>query len=468
MKASRRLIGTVAALTLVAAACGSDDTTSDAPAETAAAEESVEETESTEAETEAEGDESEEAEEAPVDTDAPVDTEVEAPAEEEEEEFSPPARGDADLVIWADDTRTPVLTPIAQQFADDEGLDVQVLEVPFDQIRDNLSVTGPAGEGPDIIIGAHDWLGELVSNGVVLPIDLGADAELYSDVAVQAFTYDGGVYGLPYATENIALIRNTDLVPDAPATFEELSETALALAADGTVDVPLAIQQDPGDPYHNYPLFTGAGGYIFGQADDGSYLPDDLGLDSEGSLAAAARFAEWSESGLISKDVSFDIMNESFSTGKAPFAITGPWATGGFAEAGVNFAVEPIPSIDGGTPNVFVGVQGFMISAFTENEDLSKTFLLDYLNTEAVQLELFATGGRPPAMLSAFEQVSDDPIVQGFGLAGQQGAPQPSIPEMGSVWESWTDAYNLIFTGTDPAEAFTTAADAIRTKIDEG
>jgi maltose-binding protein MalE len=44
----------------------------------------------------------------------------------------------------------------------------------------------------------------------------------------------------------------------------------------------------------------------------------------------------------------------------------------------------------------------------------------------------------------------------------------PSIPEMGSVWQAWTDAYALIFTGTDPVEAFTAAADQIRTLIAEG
>ena len=35
-------------------------------------------------------------------------------------------------------------------------------------------------------------------------------------------TFNGQLYGVPYAIENIALIRNTDLVPDAPATIEDL------------------------------------------------------------------------------------------------------------------------------------------------------------------------------------------------------------------------------------------------------
>ncbi len=161
-------------------------------------------------------------------------------------------------------------------------------------------------------------------------------------------------------------------------------------------------------------------------------------------------------------------MKEAFSTGKSPFAITGPWNVGDFTDAGINFVVEPIPPVAGGTPQVFVGVQGFMQSAFSENPDLATTFMVDYLGTEEVQLALFEAGGRPPAMLSAYDQVSSDPIIQGFGAAGQQGTPLPAIPEMSAVWESWTDAYSLIFTGTDPVQAFTDAAAQIREKIAEG
>ncbi len=466
MRASRRLLGAAAAIAvLTTAACGSDSSESTDTVEAPSTEATAEETTDTEApadteaeaETDAEETDAEEVDVEEVDVEAPVDTEP---------PYEPPARGDADLVIWADDTRAPVLTPLAEAFSAEEGVEVSVLEVPFDEIRDNLSVQGPAGEGPDIIVGAHDWLGELVSNGVVLPIDLGPDADLYSDVAIDAFTYDGQLYGVPYAIENIALIRNTDLVPDAPATFEELEEVALQLQADGTIEVPLAIQQDPADPYHNYPLFSGSGGYVFGLNDDGSYNPADVGIDSEGGLAAAQNFADWSASGLVNKDVSYDVMIDSFSSGTAPFAITGPWAVGDFE--GVNFVVEPIPPIDGGTPNVFVGVQGFMISAFTENEDLAKTFLLDYLNTEDLQLALYETGGRPPAMTSAFEQVASDAIIEGFGLSGQQGIPQPAIPEMAAVWDNWKDGYSLIFTGTDPTEAFTGAAAAINEAIAAG
>jgi maltose-binding protein MalE len=447
MRARWKLVlAVLAALALLVSACGGDD-----DGDETAAEEETTTTSTTAAEEE-------------------TTTTTAAEGEEAAEEV---VRADADLVIWADDTRTPVITPFAEQFGEDNGLSVAVQELGFDDIRDRLTVAGPAGEGPDIIIGAHDWLGQLVTSGVVAPIDLGATAEEFNPVAIEAFTYEGQLYGLPYAVENVALLRNTELVPEAPATFEELVQVALDLQAQGAVDVPLAIQQDPGDPFHNYPLFSALGGYVFGRDAEGNYDPTDLGIDSEGGLAAAEAFAQWAEQGLISSETSYDVMIESFGTGRAPFAITGPWAISqeetGFAATGVPYVVEPIPPIQGGEPRPFVGVQGFMVSAQAQNALAAQTFLVDFMANEEAQVALFEAGGRPPALTAAFEQVSSDPDIAGFQAAGANGEPLPAIPEMGSVWSAWTDAYQLVLTGQgDPREAFTNAAEQIRTLIEEG
>jgi arabinogalactan oligomer/maltooligosaccharide transport system substrate-binding protein len=85
------------------------------------------------------------------------------------------------------------------------------------------------------------------------------------------------------------------------------------------------------------------------------------------------------------------------------------------------------------------------------------------------QVALFEAGNRPPANAAAFAQVSDDPDIQGFGLSGAEGLPMPAIPEMGSVWSAWTDAYQLILTGAaDPEQAFMDAAAQIRNLIASG
>ncbi|MBK8024322.1 MAG: extracellular solute-binding protein [Chloroflexi bacterium] len=142
-----------------------------------------------------------------------------------------------DLLIWADRTRTPPLSELATAFAEEFGVTVEVQELPMGDIRANLSVVGPTGEGPDIIVAAHDWIGELVLNGAVVPIDLGDKAELFTPGSLSLFTYNGELYGMPYAAENVALVRNTDLVPDAPATWDDVRAITEELVGSGAAGV---------------------------------------------------------------------------------------------------------------------------------------------------------------------------------------------------------------------------------------
>lgn len=462
-----RVFGLLAAASLIGAACGGDDEEAGGdtaePAATTAAEASVEATEAPAAT-----------------TTAPATDATTAPAATEPEGTTAPTappRGDADLVIWADDTRQPVIEEIAATFAEENGITVAVQELEFGQIREQMSLAAPAGNGPDIIIGAHDWLGELVANGVVEPLDVSGVAPNFQQVAIDAFTYEGQTYGLPYAIENIALVRNTDLVPEVPATFEEMIQVATdykAQFADDPTYQGIALQVGPeGDAYHLQPFLSAFGGYIFGQNEDGTYNPEDLGIDSEGGLAAAAFLSEQSAAGLLSADTSYDVMIESFGSGKAAFAVTGPWALSqadnGFVATGVPYEVTPIPAREGGeAPSVFVGVQGFMISSFSEQKDLATSFVLDFMSQESTQLALFETGGRAPALTSAFEQVSTDADVAGFGQSGAAGIPLPAIPEMSNVWSALGLAQVNTLRGDDPAGEFTAAAASIREAIAGG
>ncbi|MDZ7836403.1 MAG: extracellular solute-binding protein [Alkalibacterium sp.] len=48
----------------------------------------------------------------------------------------------------------------------------------------------------------------------------------YNEEAVTAFSYEGAQYGIPAVVETYGLFINTDLVPEAPETMDELMETA--------------------------------------------------------------------------------------------------------------------------------------------------------------------------------------------------------------------------------------------------
>ena len=441
MKHLRLLVVLFAVLGLIAAACGSSDDgeASDTAAEDTTTTTADEETTTTVAEAEE------------TTTTAAEETDV--------------VRADADLVIWSDDNRKAVLEPFAEAFASDNGLTVAIQAINFDDLNDRFRAAAPAGEGPDILVGPNDWLGELVTSGLISPVELGAATSDFSEGGLNAFSFDGQLYGVPYALENVALFRNTDLVPEAPASFEELEEIALGLVASGDADVALGLQNG-NDVYHNYPLFSAQDGYLFGTSAEGGYDVTDIGLDSAAGLAAAEQFGAWVDSGLISADVSEDIMKSSFSDGRAPFAITGPWNLELFTDAGVPFVVEAIPPVNGGQAAPFVGVQGFMLSAQSENPLFAQAFLTDVAASEEVQLAFFEAGNRPPANLAALEVASADVNIQGLGEAGAIGQPIPAIPEMNAVWGAWADAYTNILNGAQtPDEAFTAAAEQIRSDI---
>lgn len=365
----------------------------------------------------------------------------------------------AQLVVWADDTRAPALEEIGAAFQEEYGVELVVNELGFGDIRDQLKVAGPAGEGPDVLIGAHDWLGELVISGLLAPIDLGDKAEQFLPAALQAFTYDGQLYGMPYATENVAFLINPELVEECPATWEDVQTISQELVDAGEVQYGYVLQT--GDPYHFFPIQTSFGGYVFGQDEEGNYNPDDVGIDNEGSIEALAWLNDMVRGGLSPDGADWDTMHALFESGDAAMFITGPWALERINEAGAPYQICNIPSE--GKP--FLGVQGFMISAFSEDPLLATAFLTEYVATDDVMQQLFEVGGRPSAFLPVVE-ATEDPDIAAFGAAGEEGLPMPAIPEMSAVWTAWGDAITLVFQGqSEPEEAFTTAAEQIRTTI---
>lgn len=394
-------------------------------------------------------------------------TAVPEPTEAMEEPTEEPAV--ASLTIWADETRAPVIEELGQQFTDEFGVEIVVQQVGFGDIRDNFSVAGPAGEGPDIIIGAHDWLGELVASGLLAPIDLGELESDFSPAAIEGFTYEGTLYGLPYATENVALIYNPDLVPEPPTTWDEVKTISQQLVSDGVATYGYILQ--PNDAYHFFPIQTAFGGYVFGLGPDG-YDASDVGIDSEGTLAAAEWLDGMVKDGLLSPDVDWDTMHALFEQGEAAMLITGPWAIGRFQEAGVNYAITNLPS-ETQESQPFLGVQGFMISAFSEDPLLAQIFLTEFVATEDAMRMIYEAGDRPSAHLGVLAGL-DDPDLLAFGQAGANGLPMPAIPAMSAVWGSWGDAITLVFQQqydadfTTATDFFTSAAEQIRTTIAEG
>ena len=370
-----------------------------------------------------------------------------------------------ELLVWADEARTPVIQEVAAAFTEATGVVVTVETKEFGDIRDQMVELGPAGEGADVFIGAHDWTGQLAVSGVAAPIDLGSKAGDFEPVSLDAFSYAGDLYAVPYATEAIALYYNTDLVPEAPATFEEIADICAALdGIENCVGVPGG--GDAPDAYHNYPFVSAMGGYIFAYDSATGYDPADIGLDSEGAIAGMTFLQEQVDAGVIGA-TNYDTAKAFFLDGTQPFWMTGPWEVGNLNDqTTVNWAVAKIPTIGGNTPAPFVGAQGFFLSAFTENAVVAQSFLLDYIATQEAQQALYEADPRNPAFTAVLDTLADDPVAATFAASAADGNPMPNIAEMSAVWAPLGENIQLVRNGELAAEeAMTVAAQAVRDAV---
>lgn len=375
--------------------------------------------------------------------------------------------GDANAItVWVDIERKPALEGVAASFTEDTGIEVELVTKDFATVDQDFISQVPTGKGPDVIVSPHDKLGAYVAAGVVAPLELGDVASGFAESAIQAMTYDGNVYGVPYSIENVALVRNADLVAEPSTTFDEV--IAKGREAGTTYPFLVGLSPEQGDPYHLYPLQTSFGSQVFAQNADGSYDSSNLVLGDEAGVEFATALKQWGAEGILNANIDGDRAREFFLAGESPYYLTGPWNTPAIAEAGINYVVDPLPSAGGEEARPFIGVNGFFLSSKSANALAATNFIVNYLSTEEAQLALFEVGGRPPALTAAYESAAaSDPDVAAFGAIGQTGAPMPAIPEMGAVWSDWGNAELQLIKGEgDPQEVWETAATNIQTKID--
>jgi arabinogalactan oligomer/maltooligosaccharide transport system substrate-binding protein len=381
--------------------------------------------------------------------------------------------GAGNLLIWAGTgTGGEALQEVAAGFGEELGIDVTVELVPGDTLQTNFVTASQGNNAPDVVCGAHDWIGNLIQNGAIDPIQLpAAAAEHLQPLAVEAVTYNNQVYGMPFTMNNLVLYRNTALAPDAPATFEDLVAKGEELRAAGQVGEVLAYPMGTtGNPYYIHPLYTSAGGYIFGEDPDGGFNPDDLGVTQPGAVAAYQRIAALGEagSGTLKRSISADNALSLFTEGQTAFLVEGPWQLPNLADSGLQYDVSAIPGFaDGGPASSFITVDACYVASGGENKTLAQEFVANYWSRPDVQLAYFEAAQAVPASKDVLDRIRDaNPLVAKAADAGtQHGQIMPSIPEMAAVWDPLGKAEAAVVAGDDPQSAISAAASAIQQAI---
>ena len=331
------------------------------------------------------------------------------------------------LRIWTDKDRRADIERIATAWGSRRGVTVEVVEKNFGDIRDQLKTVAPA-TAPDVIIGAHDWTGQLAADGLVLPLSpKKATLKQFPKYALDAFSYGTAVkrlYGSPVALENVGLVVNTRLAT-VPKTWASLQKQALAFKKKSPDNLAIAVPQAPaGDAYHMYPFFSGLGGFVFARNKAGNLNPRVIGVANPVFLKNAPMIDAWDRLGLINSKVNYDTAKNAFLKGQAAFWVTGPWEADTLRSSGLSFRIVQVPKIKFRSVP-FLGVQGFMVTRFANSHGVATL-------AEGPRRELHHA-----ARLAAGARGGQRPVPREHG--GRQASEQPrsgAVRSRGCGWRS--------------------------------
>ncbi len=263
-------------------------------------------------------------------------------------------------------------------------------------INQKITVALATGTGPDIMDNDASYYVLYYSKGVLEPLNLDVfGAESYPDVAAKyttggldAGTFGGKIYALPYQGNSMSLFINNKLFAaagldpkkDAPRTWDDMKALGPKLKK---VQGNRTVQKAFDFPYHSarwevqdfQPLTEQFGGKIL--SDDGrtAYL---------NSPEAVKALTLWRDVTKVTGDPRTTMNtpsnpNQDFVDGRVAMWITGPWATPQIRQSAIgdDFTVVSLPQVDPSKPRTMV--YGWMWGVNKAKPDAQKVAAWDFV-----------------------------------------------------------------------------------------
>jgi maltose-binding protein MalE len=339
---------------------------------------------------------------------------------------------------------------------------IRLLNVPYDAFVDKVTIATPRGQGPDLFIFAHNMIGEWVDRGHLLePISQRFPTEVlkrFIPATVKALVWKHSLYGLPLAFKSVALFYDPALVPEPPATAEEL--VAKAVAVTDRASGRYGFVYEAGLLYFNAAFIHGFGGTIL----------DARGQPHVGEKPVADALA-WVRGlvrgGVLPSGVSSAMVTSLFNDGKAAMVVSGPWFLTELSPE-KRFRVGVLPAMPGGKrAQPFLGSEAVFMSSWSKNKDAAAK-VMDWLTSDEAALVRLQVGRQTVANLAPYErdEVKNDAVIAVFRAQAESAVLTPSRPEMQIVWSTMDTAINRsVFGDADPAAALAEAQAKIEADI---
>ena len=345
----------------------------------------------------------------------------------------PASAADKELVVWADETRGPNLTKTLAAKSDwVSGYKITVKAFSsFDALKEAVDKSTDL-TGPDIILGANDWVPTGAKNGKLAPITLPASVKARF-TANQLFdlSYKGNLYGVPLDINNVGMVYNENLVKNAPKTLGEMVSYYKANKDKKGLAAGLCIAGG-GTSWGAHSVLSALGG--------SAYRMKNGAVDTTKDPINPAELAKNIKTYLLDADGKSNGFfpatdtgcKDNYLAGKVPFAIIGNWEWQDYMAEGFQMNLMPVPGVKAGTSGtMFASVSGAMLTSFAAKRGVeagAKDLLINFFASTAGAVAYQAIELRPPAEKGAQTKV-EFTAQQNFGKA----ASKAGIPQIGAI-----------------------------------
>ncbi len=392
---------------------------------------------------------------------------------------------------WGTDD-TGVLPRLIKRFnrENGSGITVRYREMPSDtgQYFDQLRTQFQAGGGDiDVIGGDVIWPAQFAANGWI--VDLSdrfpeSEQKKFLDGPIEANTYEGKIYGVPWFTDAGMLYYRRDLLEEsgfseAPKTWDELKEMALKVKQDsGTRDGFVFQGADyEGGVVNGLEYIWTHGGDVLDPDD-----PTRVIIDSPRSVAGLTTERSMIEDGVAPEAVTTYKEDEShgaFLRGDAVFMRNWPYVyalVGNPAESRIEPGQVGISELpvggEGQRSYSCLGGWNFFINAASDRQDAAWEFIRwmtapEQLKTNALQ------GSRLPPRRSLYEdrEVLEKVPVARLGKEAiiQNSRPRPVSPYYSDMSLRMAEQFSASLKGeVSPEEAVGTLQRELQRLIEQG
>ena len=365
----------------------------------------------------------------------------------------PSANAANEIVVWADETRGKNLETVFKAKGDwVSGYTITVKSFSnFDALKAAIDSATDAS-GPDIVVGANDWVPPLAKSGKLATVTLTASQKArFNPTSFVDLSYKGKLYGVPVDINNVALIYNTDLVKTAPKTFGEMVAFYKANKASKGLKAGLCVAGG-GMSWGAHSIFSalGADAYQFDARDKIVYNRSFNGTTFGKNVRTYLMDGKKSNGFLPASDAG---CKDNFLDGKVPFAVIGNWEWSDYVAKGFAMNLMPVPGVVANKPGkMFGSVSGALLTTFAAKHGVeagAKSLLTNFFGSTAGQVLYQKYEGRPPAEKGAALDATVTAAQRGFGAA----ASLSSLPQIGAFLNNNAGGANY----WDSAPAYWTA-----------